>query len=40
MADRCDGPVAFEERRDGVEFFARLSDEASRQAGQALAFSA
>jgi len=25
--------------RDGVEFFARLSDEASRQAGQTLAFS-
>ena len=24
--------------RDGVEFFARLSDEASRQAGQALSF--
>ena len=26
--------------RDGVEFFARLSDEASRQAGQTLAFTA
>jgi len=26
--------------RDGVEFFARLSDEASRQAGQTLAFAA
>ena len=31
---------AWRDTRDGVEFFARLSDEASRQAGQALAFAA
>ena len=31
---------AWRDTRDGVEFFARLSDEASRQAGQPLAFAA
>ena len=29
---------AWRDTRDGVEFFARLSEEASRQAGQALRF--
>jgi len=31
---------AWRDTRDGVEFFARLSDEASRQGGQPLRFSA